>query len=367
VQDFYSHSNWVESHPRPSESSPFRTDTWFHYARPSENRDLFTGSYPDLLPGARLLHGDYAEGLNKDSYVRPHWAEAYVFAYAASREWVNAVHAWINDVNPAFWARAQRLTVSVLDQLHLDMDLEAAYRLSEWVKEGKNDGHWKGPGSGSASDFLSFAVDWTRGPDSPFVSQFKRRGVHRLLSNGLTGDVPPASTPPNVPRITVDRRAVVIRTLQVVEDGVDTFESRIDPRGKADFYARITVVGQTFLEAMQLDRSDISPSWTTIKFVPTSTTRVTIHYELWDEDTGLWVHDDLCDIIPARDKRRLDFGFAVSAHTCAGDISGIHDTGATAFSSKGARPDSDRAVVRFYVTEQALKPVVDLLPGPIWP
>ncbi len=52
--------------------------------------------------------GSYTRG--KDSYVRPSWPEAYVFAYAATREWVAAVHQWTAEVDPTFWTRVRRYT-----------------------------------------------------------------------------------------------------------------------------------------------------------------------------------------------------------------------------------------------------------------
>jgi len=136
---------------------------------------------------------------------------------------------------------------------------------------------------------------------------------------------------------------------------VGLFELKIDPGGRADFFARITIAGQTFVEAMQLDRSDVSPAWTTIKFVPSSAAAsVPIRYELWDEDGGVAGDDDHCDINPGRGARDLNFSFSVGTHGCAGDVTGVHDSPVTAVVSAGAKPDKDRAVVRFTVTERRL-------------
>jgi len=78
VQDFYSHSNWVETHPR-STTGPYRPETWFDSPPVPSSSRLYTGSYPKLRPEAVVLHGDYTSGLNKDSYVRPNWEKAKPF------------------------------------------------------------------------------------------------------------------------------------------------------------------------------------------------------------------------------------------------------------------------------------------------
>lgn len=356
VQDFYSHSNWVETYA-PSTGSAYRPISWFDSPPASGSSGLYTGSYPPR--SGTVPHGDYTSGLNKDSYVRPKWDIAYVFAYAASRQWVNAVSTWVNEVDPTFWKSVQSVSISSADRSALNFDLEAAYRLSEWVAFSGADGHWKGNGSGSASEFLAFAARWTGATDSQFVKEFKVRGIHRLLIDGLTSDgtniSPPSTSIPNVPRISLNQRAIIVRTVRVAEKGdVGVFESKIDPGGQADFYGKVTVAGQSFVEAMQLDKASVSPAWTTIKFLPATTAQTPILYELWDEDGGTGGDDDHCDINPARGVRDLNWNFVVSSHNNTGNITGVHDSPASAVTSEGSKPDSDRAIVQFYVTERPL-------------
>lgn len=358
VQDFYSHSNWVETHPR-STNGPYRPETWFDSPPGAGSSGLYTGSYPNMRPGATKLHGDYTTGLNKDSYVRPNWDQAYVFAYAGSRQWVNAVHTWVNEIDPTFWGGVQAYSLSNTDSSALNFDLDAAYRLSEWVAVSGANGHWKGSGSGSAAELASFAARWTSATDSRFVKEFKVRGIHRLLINRLTSDggtiSPPPSAVPTVPKIALNQRAIIVKTVQVAEkNDVGVFESKIDPGGKADFYAKITVAGQTFVEAMQLDKSSVSPAWMTIKFVPAATTQVPIRYELWDEDGGVHGDDDRCDLNPTTGVRDLNFNFVVASHNNTGNITGVHDSPTNTVTSQGNKPDSDRAIVQFYVTERPL-------------
>ncbi len=353
VQDFYTHSNWVETHQPPPVAGwhGFRTETWFDDPPGPRTPNLYTGSYPDLGPGGVELHGDYDSGMNHDSYVQPRWAPAYVFGYAASRRWVNAVHGWVEEARPGFWRSARTYVVSGGDREDLDYDLRAVYRLSEWINVAGGNGHWKGNGSGSV-EFETFALAWSAAHDSRFVKQFKERHIYRQLTDGLTGDQAPPSDPPAIPRLTFRRKAVMLRTTHVEEkDDVALLEQVIDsPGGRADFYAKVTIAGQTFVEAMQGDRSSINPHWTTITFVPAATREVSIRYALWDEDGGTRGDDDHCDINPAKHNRDLEFTFALDSHRCSGDVTGIHDGAAQVFRSAGRKPQDDRAVVEFFVT-----------------
>lgn len=355
VQDFYSHSNWVELHPRTA-GGPYRTETWFGGPLPA-GMNLFTGRasyYKGAAPPAYVQdHGGYTTGINHDSYERPRWDEAYVFAFVACREWVSAVRGWVNEAQPGYWDTLKTYAPSGGTLLALKRDHWAAYRISEWVKTGDESGHWKGSGSGSRSEFLAFTADWITSADSPFTDQFKGgNSTLQQMSNGLYAAGPPPSTPPDVPALSSSAyRAVLVRTLAVKEKGDESLtELKIDPGGDADFYAKVTVAGQTFVEAMQLDKSSVNPAWTTIKFVPSTLTTVPIRYELWDEDGGAAGDDDQADINPAAGKRDLNFQLALADRTLSGDLTGVHDTVATAVTSEGRKSDSDRAVIRLFAT-----------------
>ena len=360
VQDFYSHSNWVETHP--SDGSSYRTDTWFDNP-PSSEMSIYTGWVKDKFRSSPEPHGDDSYGMNHDSYFRPRWDESYALAYAASRQWVNAVQTWTSEINSQFWEQLKTYTLSdPNDRLSLALDLEAVYRISEWLVtlDGK-DGTWKGSGSGSIEDIVPFFAGWTLAPDSIFVRQLKDRQLYNLLTPNLSAEgvvIPPRSdfsadfVPTN--RF-LDSRAIIIRTLKVSEkDDVGFFELKIDPLGDADFYARIGMADQLFTEGTRQDKSSLDPGWTTVKFVPNSMQSIPIHYELWDEDGGLRGDDDEIDINPLSGKRDLDFVFSPSDHVITGDIIGIHDSENLAVQIAGNKPDSDRAVIRFYVTEKPL-------------
>lgn len=85
VQDFYSHSNWVEQHSKAGISPiPLWQDV------PAEKRnalDLYTGAYP---AGSAPGHADH-DTLNKDNSSRPLNAEAVEVACRASIAWVRSM------------------------------------------------------------------------------------------------------------------------------------------------------------------------------------------------------------------------------------------------------------------------------------
>jgi hypothetical protein len=357
VQDFYTHSNWVELHPPIG--TGYRTETWFNSSTKNLNTiTAIAGHFQGQKPPNHPEHGGYDSGLNKDSYNRPNWDRAYVFAYAGSREWVNMIRTWVNEIDPSFWATVKTFSVSGSDRAKLNDDLNAVYRISEWVKDGSDNGHWKGRGSGNRSEFITFSAKWISKPDGRFISEFKDKKTYLLLNKGLAINTPSPVIIPGIPRLPIAHRAVLVKTLKVSEkNDVGTFETRIDPAGKADFYAKITVAGQEFIEAMQIDRSSITPDWTTIKFIPNTAATVPIRYQLWDEDGVGRGDDDQADINPRKGVRDLNFSLTISNHSLSGDVAGVFDRATNPVYTIGKKSDSDRAVLEFYVTERPLNPL----------
>ena len=344
VQDFYTHSNWAELF-RPR-NNRYATNTWFSTG---QVQNVFTGRYGQ--PGNQLEHGSYDQGLNKDSYNRPTFDEAYVFAYSGSYEWVGQVKAWVEAIDPLVWQRAIALRLSTEHRRQLDDDLEAAYRISEWIDVGNEDGHWKGKGSGSNADFAAFVARWTAGRDSIYVDHFKEKGWFRELFPGLDGKSGTVPVAPKVQARSMNKVAVIVRTLAVNELPVGLFESRIDTGGDADFYARVTVQNRSYLEAMQLDDAHVNPDWQTIALINPNTSTVPIQYELWDEDGGVRGDDDVVDINPGVGDV-LSFQLNPATQSLSGDVRGVHNSEAKAFTRRGN--DGDRAKVRLYVTTKGL-------------
>lgn len=352
VQDFYAHSNWTKLHP-PGDG-PYRTETWFDLPREGPFPDMYTGWYPERPrpAGGREPHGGYTHGLNHDSYGRPRWDEAYVFAFVASRRWVAATHQWTDEVDPTFWGKVQAYHVLGRDAADLALDVEASIRISEWIKGDGADGHWKGSGSGSRVDLVAFLKRWLP-HDSRFVLQFKKLRVHQALITNLRNDggpIPAAAGPlPAFPAVANDRRAILIRTYRA---------KNLHPRRfglvKANFFARVTVDGQEFVEGMRLHDDIPELPWTTIKFVPTSALALPIRYELWNEGGSLSGPDRMYAINPQPGRKHLEFTFDVASHRCSGDLAGIHD-GPSSAAIAEAPSASDGARVELSITERALR------------
>ena len=144
-QDFYSHSNWVELHPR-SPGEPYRTDTWLG-AGPPTGRQCITGTYPPYPsppPSPILAHGDSMRGLNKDSHVRPGWDEAYVFAYVATHELLGPLEQWAESERPGFWLKVRHYNLTETQRRQIRSDLEAVASLSMWTQGPGVDGRVEG-------------------------------------------------------------------------------------------------------------------------------------------------------------------------------------------------------------------------------
>jgi len=346
VQDFYTHSNWVETHP--SDAVSYRTETWF--STPPNSSNVYTGissSFVGQAPANHPSHGSYANGLNKDSYyMKPNWEHAYTFAYVASREWINAIKAWVEQESPGFWRQMQTIEISSFE---LGQDLGATYRLSEWVEEG----HWKGKGSGDPTSFLAHSLTWLGLPDGAIVEEFKNRTAYRAISNNLTGAQPPTKPIPVVPSLPLSHRAVIIRTLNVKESSTGYLETRIDPGADPDYYARVKLFGQTFTEATQMDKSSIKPFWTSIKFVPLNVSVIEAEYRLIDEDG--FTKNDVADINP-KNGRALNFDINLNANALTGDLLGPLGID-NALTVNGN--ESDKAKVTIAVIVKNLRPAPD--------
>lgn len=362
VQDFYSHSNWVELHPR--EASSYRTETYF---REPNFSALFTGKYPSdrkIAPGggevppAAPNHGDYESGVNHDSQIRPRWDEAYVFAYVASLEFLAMAEGWSDEAKPGFFEKARKMRLSDVDRRKLDFDLRAAQNLSMWIKVRGEDGHWKGKGSGSARFFDTFTSKWVGKDSSRFVKIAQEGAVAAALAKDLyAAPISPVQQKP-AKIYSTGKRAVVVRLTEIAETkDTGRLEPDIDPAGKPDFYAVITIGGQTFRERILQDKSNAVDPWFAIAFVDESLREVPISVAVFDEDD--WdadgkLKDDVVDINPLTGKKTMEVVFRVADAMLTGDVTGVFSKNKT-FLAGGAKPDKNRASVRGYVYQVPLR------------
>ena len=364
-QDFYSHSNWVELHPR-APGAAYRTETFLGagLAGLPANVQLVTGKYPENrkdAPARAEPHGNYESGLNKDSPVRPHWDEAYVFAYCASHELVETMEQWSQEANPGFWKRVQEYSLTPTEQKSLEYDLRAVRNMSMWIDAKDENGHWKGNFSGVQRFFSAFSSKWIGKSNSIFVKQIADRKLQKRLVGHLYSEssmvAPSLSFKPK--RFALARRAVLVRTTLIKEKDDDgRLELGIDPGGKPDFYALVRIGAQEYGDRVLQDRREFSNPWFEIHFVDAKAATVPIHFAVWDEDDidadGDY-KDNHIDINPIAKQRDLEFVLRVIDDQLSGDVTGVHNSIPKAFTVAGAKPDNNRAVMMAYVTSFPLR------------
>lgn len=259
VQDFYAHTNWVERAGR-ADTSGFEGPgwaarsiygshpTWFDIpddARRSSNVHAGVGG---VLRGHGHWNGDGNRNLrtsiNKDWPGRPLYQDAYITSYFATRQWVNAVHRWVN--NESIWRAAQQYN----DRRGLDRDLQGAWEISF------NAGHWQGQGEptgadapgpgGSLDDLIRVLGNYHRAGKSGIRSKFEQMVVKIANKNPQAAEV---HIEPSVAYQTPFN--FICLKVTKVRDATPTGMVGIDVGAdQADFYARATIAGQKFSSGM---------------------------------------------------------------------------------------------------------------------
>jgi uncharacterized membrane protein YwzB len=133
VQDFYSHSNWVNSFIE-MKASPI--PVW--YDKTPEERKLlkmFTGAYPDGSSPGKKNHAD----LNKDFSSRPLNKEGVETAERASTDWVKRI---MEAVPEAPWAELKSYNIqSNMAMKRFLVSLDATFLTSSSIVAGHFDGN----------------------------------------------------------------------------------------------------------------------------------------------------------------------------------------------------------------------------------
>ncbi len=282
VQDFYTHTNWMEPGGILGGEGPdwaaegFGTSpTWFDI--PADKRDAHT-IYTANTQGHPRQHGNWnsdrnrnlSKNMNKDWPGRPLWLESAVTAYFASRQWVEAVRSWVGD--DAFWQRVQGYRA---DQGDLNHDLRGSFNISLYG------GHWQGEGEplggehgagGSLLDLRSAIKNYFEGAfhfgtlsgRTEYRGRFEKL-IRRIADPNAPGVVAPVPSSQSLQR---DTRIVVLRILKYKSHGLG------DPGpDDADMYARVRIDGQA-MASSNIEGHDSfgfgNPyePWTWIKAVP---------------------------------------------------------------------------------------------------
>jgi CARDB protein/PLAT/LH2 domain-containing protein len=260
VQDFYTHTNWMEPQTGLGAEGPGwqargfgSSPTWFDV--PANQRDAVT-IYTANTQGHPRQHGNWnsdgntslTKNMNKDWPGRPLYLKSVVPADFASRQWIEAVRSWVG--NDRFWARVQRYRAR--HQGQLDHDLDGSYKISlyggHWQGQGEPLGGEHGPG-GSLLDLRqavkhyfqpTFNVGNLRGR-TEYRARFERL-IKRIADKNPPGEVAPVPSSQSLQR---DTRIVVLRILKMRGRGLG------DPGpDEADMYASVRIDGQPMTSAV---------------------------------------------------------------------------------------------------------------------
>jgi hypothetical protein len=263
LQDFYSHSNWIEELSVAgtdgtdwSKLQVGLTPTWFDV--PKETRDglnVYIGEssdHKDRKHGAWNTEGNKKmfKGVNKDWPGRPGYANAYTTAYFATRQWVQAIHTALGD--EALWQRVMRYANRGGGEL--DHDLKGALGI------GMMTGHWQGQGEPCDPGF-SLNICGSRnglggdliGARSAVNSYFEDRDRTRFRG-AFQGLLPLYGQPtPNGDLLSIPSSRGMQATTRFVQMRVTSMKgvglrSLGDPTfaDRADMFARATIAGQSF-------------------------------------------------------------------------------------------------------------------------
>jgi hypothetical protein len=263
LQDFYSHSNWIEPQGVTGvdgtdwSALPFGlTPTWFDVPKAERDKlNVYIGDstgHKDRPHGAWNTDGNRSmtKGVNKDWPGRPGYANAYISSYFATRQWVQAIHATLGD--EALWQR----TLRYADRRggELDHDLKGALGI------GMMTGHWQGQGE-PCDPSLSLNVCGSRnglggdliGARSAVNSYFEDRGRTRFRGT-FQSLIPLFGQPrPNGELLPITSSQGLQGSTRFVQMKVTSMKgvglrSLGDPTpvDRADMYSRASIAGQSF-------------------------------------------------------------------------------------------------------------------------
>jgi hypothetical protein len=264
VQDFYSHTNWLEPDGDPLRDGPGwaakgwgSSPTWFDI--PQAVRDgeyLYSGGSKGIVRNHGSWKADDNASLHtanaKDWPGRPLYTEAHIAAYFATRQWVQAVRAHVAD--EAFWARAMRLASQPAG---LARDQRGALNISI------ASGHWQGQGEACNPSITTFSCGARNGPGGSlldlrgavkdYFTPNVRSTPRRLFELSVPRVNDPNATGPlfDVPSSQPMQKATSFVRLQVTSmSEIDN----LDVPGGADMFVRAHIGSQRFVSGVVNDR-----------------------------------------------------------------------------------------------------------------
>jgi hypothetical protein len=185
--------------------------------------------------------------MNKDWPGRPKFAEAYLSAYFASRQWVQAVRRWV--ANEPFWARVRqfRPTGKTLRELRHDIRTGAtgmSFYAGHWQGQGGALGSGEAGPGGSLPELIAATKSFFEsGPNGGRPSAF-RRLFERVMVESRRD--PGGPTPlPEVRSSRPMQQATEFVRLQI--RNIDSIDKLEPPGNGADFFSQAGIAGQQFL------------------------------------------------------------------------------------------------------------------------
>lgn len=300
VQDFYTHSNWVEQgfyHPSIGTGvlAPYgKHPTWLSVPRAIREKFNVHTQSPDKLPGRK--HGDWNTdwksgpsptiSMNKDWAGRRYYEEAYLCAYFATVQWTRLFRSYLAD-HPGVWDKMLRFQLK--ESFDPSRDWEYARRISFYG------GHWNGNGGPTGIDALTsetaatspqFLIESALGYMGGLCLTANRSALRlesqNLLETWATAKYQDPVDPPNLPKPDPEVAFAKLEVLRL--DAIDTGDGSVSavtkrlPGGLAnelDWYARVRLGGQSYWSCL-IDEHDnfnfLNPPyapWTMIKALPT--------------------------------------------------------------------------------------------------
>ena len=264
IQDFYSHSNWIEQRSVTGTDGPDwaalrtfgTTPTWFDVPRTERDKlNVYIGEstgHKDRPHGAWNTDGNRSmrKGINKDWPGRPGYDNAYLTSYFATRQWIQGIHAALGD--EALWQRALRYADRRGGEL--DHDLKGALNI------GMMTGHWQGQGEPCNPSLTRTLCDSRNGLGGDLIgarnavnSYFEDRGRTRFRGTFQSliplfgqatpnGDLLPITSSQGLQGTT---RFVKLKVTSMKGVGLRSLGDPTLP-DQADMYSQASIAGQRF-------------------------------------------------------------------------------------------------------------------------
>jgi len=330
VQDFYTHSNWVEGNPngpplgRGSLTRYGPNPTWLSLDRADrEQLDVYTDlDRPSIKRGHGVWDSD-STALNKDWSGRPYYSEAYIAAWFATRQWVRLFQSF---VDPVTWGKMQQFSKASFDP---SRDWDYARKISfyggHWYGNGGPEGAWDMISSRVAAtspDFLVPAVLGYMGGRciSKNPSALRAEAERLLLTWGDAAYQGPEN--PTLPNASPENvRFVQLKVHKIAAiGGGDGFLG-----GDMDWYARAMIGGQRYWsglidehDAFDFDHAPYAP-WTMTKAEPVVPDEVPMYVQLMELERK---EDTQVDVNPRQGLKTIVLRYSPSTGLIRGDLTG---------------------------------------------